>query len=73
MPGLDKTGPQGNGPMTGRAQGLCRQDGNGGRRGRGPATGNGQGRRRGLRCGMRNRFGHKAMTGSSQLRPANEE
>ncbi len=78
MPGFDQTGPQGNGPMTGGARGLCRQAENGGRRGRGPAaTGNkmgkGQGRGNGLRCGMQNRFGRRNMFGPSQPLPSDEK
>jgi hypothetical protein len=59
--------------MTGWAQGLCRQAGNGARRFQGAAMGKGQGRGRGLKCGMRNRYGQKAMAGSNYLRPVDEE
>lgn len=41
MPGLDSTGPRGQGPMTGRGMGFC----GGGGRGRGGGYGRGWGRR----------------------------
>ena len=44
MPGFDNSGPMGNGPMTGRAQGLCNPAGTG-------AMGNQYGYGRGMRCG----------------------
>ena len=49
MPGYDQTGPRGDGPMSGKAQGMCgvaRFD----RR---------QEQRGGYRCGMGNRFGRR--------------
>lgn len=61
MPGYDQTGPRGDGPMSGVAQGMCgaarfdrRQEQRGG-------FGQGRGRRqgRGYRCGMGNRFGRR--------------
>ena len=48
MPGLNKQGPEGNGPMSGRQQGMCRRTDElslGGRR-----DGQGQGRGMGGRC-----------------------
>lgn len=71
MPGRDRTGPMGKGPMTGRAAGLCADientgdAGPGGRRGlrRG---GRGQGR------GRRNRNHATGMTGG-QSRPGEQE
>ena len=54
MPGGDKTGPEGNGPMTGRKLGLCKGNdspgfkaeprGSANRRGRGLGNGNGRGK-----------------------------
>jgi hypothetical protein len=56
MPQGDRTGPQGQGPKTGRGQGKCNpkggtpapqgQDGMGAGRGQGKGRGSGQGRRR---------------------------
>lgn len=60
MPGMDGTGPNGNGPMTGRGMGLCGGNARGGfagfagRGGRG--CGNGFGRRRGAGFGGGFRF-----------------
>ena len=53
MPGKDKTGPEGTGPLTGRGAGSCKQDFNGVRaiagRGRGgEPRGGGRGAGRGL-------------------------
>lgn len=73
MPGFDRTGPEGNGPMTGRGQGSCRQAEYGGRRGQGQTAGKGQGRGRGRRCGMGNRFGQNRMFGPSQALPSDEK
>lgn len=73
MPGLDKAGPRGNGPMTGRAQGLCRQNNEGGRQNDGSAMAKGRGQGRGLRCGMGNRFGKRGRFGPNQTNPIDEE
>ena len=48
MPGMNRTGPEGLGPMTGRKMGLCGSAG-------GAAVGRGMGR--GIGRGMRNGFG----------------
>ena len=47
MPGLDKTGPGGRGPMTGGNRGLCRGMGGAGFGGSGRGQGGGFGLRRG--------------------------
>ena len=73
MPGLDKTGPQGNGPMTGRAQGTCRQGNFGRRQSDGSAFGRGRGQGGGFRCGMGNRMGRRNSFGPNQPRPIDEE
>ncbi len=73
MPGLDKTGPQGNGPMTGRAKGSCRQGNYGGPQSDGFAPLRGRGQGRGLRCGMGNRRGRRNNFGPNQPRPIDEE
>lgn len=59
MPGFDKTGPQGAGPMTGGGRGACRQNdqsgagmGGGCGQGRGRCAGNGGGRGLGRGKGM---------------------
>lgn len=60
MPGLNQTGPSGNGPMTGRGRGLCATDriayrgpvSNNTSRGRGAGYGRGRGLRRCLRLGF---------------------
>ena len=60
MPGLNQTGPSGNGPMTGRGRGLCAPDrtayrgpvSNNTGMGRGAWYGRGRGFRRGLRRGF---------------------
>ncbi|MFC1611726.1 DUF5320 domain-containing protein [Myxococcota bacterium] len=69
MPGGDKTGPLGDGPMTGRAAGICNDDpmpsqanpAFGG--GRGFGRGRGGGRRMGWRHGRRGR-GSRGYAGS---------
>ena len=62
MPGFDQTGPQGDGPMSGRAQGICgtaRSDNMSETSGfYGQGRGRGQGR--GFRCGRGNRFGRRS-------------
>lgn len=68
MPGGDRTGPMGNGPMTGRAMGNCAQPverenienqrpGFGRGFGMGMARGAGFGMGRGMRCGFGRRGG----------------
>lgn len=50
MPGFDRTGPTGMGPMTGGARGFCNPYGRTlGRGGFGPGMGRGRGRGRGFR------------------------
>lgn len=64
MPGGDKTGPEGSGPMTGRKLGLCKGNDSAGfsvaRRGvafgQGRSLGHRNGRGRGMRNGNRGRF-----------------
>ena len=53
MPGRDKTGPTGQGPMTGRGTGMC---GGGMGGGFGNGFGMGSGRRAGCRGGFRKGF-----------------
>ncbi|MCK5686740.1 DUF5320 domain-containing protein [bacterium] len=63
MPGRNRTGPQGEGPMTGRGAGLCNGNsgaGNGMGRGRGLGLGRGQGRGRGNGMGFGNGFGNNS-------------
>ncbi len=74
MPGLDKTGPLGNGPMSGRAQGRCLSDRPGRQQEQG-GFGQGRGRKRGngFGCGMRQRFGRGAAFNQSQPLPINDE
>ena len=73
MPGLDQTGPQGNGPRTGRGQGLCRQAEYGGRPGQNPAAQNRKGRGKGPGRKMGNRFGRRSVFGPGQMLPSDEE
>ncbi len=61
MPGFDRTGPWGSGPMTGGRRGLCASRSTGGNwfgRGRGSGRGMGSGRGRGF--GMGRGFGRSA-------------
>ena len=63
MPGFDQTGPRGDGPMSGKAQGMwCA--GRSGRR-QEESGGYGQGKSRGwgrgFRCGIGNRFGRRGV------------
>lgn len=56
MPGMDKTGPGGAGPMTGAGRGICATDHEGVIRrflGRGRGLGRGLGRGRGAGLGLR--------------------
>jgi len=58
MPNFDKTGPNGQGPMTGRSDGPC-ASGYGRGSGRGLGRGLGRGFANGIGRGMRNFFGRK--------------
>ena len=74
MPGFDKTGPLGDGPMSGRAQGMCRSSRSGRQTERSGGYGLGRGRRqgRGFKCGMGNRFGRQGI-GPNRTQPFNDE
>lgn len=65
MPGLDRSGPMGNGPMTGGARGLCnrRQPGYIPSPGAGFGYGRAMGMGRGRRCG----FGARWMRGGREF------
>jgi hypothetical protein len=67
MPGFDRTGPAGMGPMTGWGRGLCGSRGNygGGQRfwGFGPGSGRGWGR------GWRHRYWETGMPGWGRMYP----
>jgi len=52
MPGFDRTGPQGFGPMTGGARGLCNPSGANAAYGRGYGLGRGMAYGRGFRGGF---------------------
>jgi hypothetical protein len=66
MPGFDKTGPQGQGPMTGRGMGRCRK-------GRGMGMRMGFGRYRGFGRGLGSYFGWNApQTKEEQLEDLND-
>ena len=75
MPGFDQTGPRGNGPMSGKGQGMCGTA----RSGRmqedfgGFGQGRGRGRGRGFRGGMSNRFGRRVGTGPQGTDPRDNE
>lgn len=83
MPGLNKQGPDGAGPMTGRQRGMCRRTENqslggyGSGRGRGMGMGRGSGQGRNLQPGRR--FDQNAETqstrdaGSEELRDLKEQ
>ena len=58
MPDFDKTGPQGQGPMTGRGMGPCAVPA--GRQGKGRGMGMGFGRCRGYGRGLGRYFGWNA-------------
>ncbi len=75
MPGFDKTGPLGDGPMSGRAQGVCRSAHSGRQMERAGGYGLGRGRRqgRGFRCGMGNRYGRQGAQGPNRTQPFNDE
>lgn len=62
MPGFDQTGPGGDGPMSGRAQGMCRAARSGSMLATagGYSQGRGRGQGRGFRCGRGNRFGRRS-------------
>lgn len=55
MPGRDKTGPMGAGPMSGRALGFCANS-EGAGKSFSPGQGRGLGRRRGFGRGLGRRF-----------------
>ena len=75
MPGFDQTGPRGDGPMSGKAQGMC----GAARSGRAPqesggyGQGRGRGRGRGFRCGKGNRFVRRAGVGPQWTEPRENE
>jgi len=58
MPGFDRTGPMGAGPMTGGARGLCNPATAGAVRAYGGSYGYGYGRGMGFRRGFRGRGGY---------------
>ena len=65
MPGFNHTGPRGDGPMSGKVQGICdaarsgrMQEASGGYN-----QGRGRGRGRGFRCGWGNRPGRRGGVG----------
>ncbi|MGI9535884.1 MAG: DUF5320 domain-containing protein [Desulfocapsaceae bacterium] len=68
MPGFDKTGPSGNGPMSGKAQGMCRSARTSRQQEQSGGYGQGKGRRQGsgFRCGMGNRFGRQGTSGPNR-------
>ena len=72
MPGFDKTGPQGLGPMSGKPQGNCRTARSEMSREPGVGYGQGRGRRqgRGFGCGVKNRLGRRNCWGSNQTQPS---
>ena len=61
MPGFDQTGPRGDGPMSGRARGICRSTRTDDRQVQGAGFGQGRGRRqkRGFRYGAGNPGGRR--------------
>jgi len=61
MPGMDRTGPNGQGPLTGRQRGLC---GN---------NNTGTGRGRGFGMGRRNGFGNRFGFGNNQPVQLNQQ
>ena len=69
MPGRNRTGPMGQGPMTGRAMGSCADDAAPGIGGFGRGMGCGMGRGRGGR-GQRNRFWATGLTGMQRAAAA---
>jgi hypothetical protein len=73
MPGRDKTGPAGEGPMTGRGAGLCADSADNTESAPDiPAVGRGLGRQqrnRGRGQGRRRRFGANGLSGSIQTGP----
>ena len=75
MPGFDQTGPNGKGPMSGKAQGMCRAARFG--RTQEELGGCGQGRGRGwgggFRCTMGNRFGRRSGAGPQWPEPSENE
>ena len=75
MPGFDQTGPRGDGPMSGKAQGMWRVAGTGGAQERygGCGQGRSRGRGRGFGCGMGNRFGRRGVVGLRWTEPLENE
>lgn len=73
MPGYDQTGPQGDGPLSGRVQGRCSaRFGRAQRESGDYAQGRGRRQHRGSRCGIRNRFGHQG-SAPNGAQPINQE
>ncbi len=75
MPGFDQTGPRGDGPMSGKAQGMCgaARYGRAVQESGGHGQGRGRGRGRGFRCVMGNRFGRRAGAGPQWAEPPEYE
>ena len=75
MPGFDKTGPSGDGPMSGKAQGMCRPARIGRQQEQPDGYGQGRGRRQGrtFQCGRRNRFGCQGGPGFNRPQPSRGE
>ena len=75
MPGFNKTGPLGDGPMSGKAQGMCRPARSGRQQEQAGSCGQGRGRRQGrtFRCGMGNRFGRQGALGPYRSQPFKNE
>jgi len=75
MPGFDKTGPSGDGPMSGKAQGICRSARSGRQQEQSGGYGQRKGRRqdRTFRCGRGNRFGRQGTPGPNRPQPFKDE
>ena len=75
MVGFDQTGPRGNGPMSGKAQGVrgAARFGRTQEESGGYGQGRGRGRGRGCRCGMGNRFGRRTGVGRQWPEPGENE
>ncbi len=75
MPGFDQTGPRGDGPMSGKAQGMCgtARYGRAVQESGGHGQGRGRGRGRGFRCVMGNRFGRRVGVGPQWAEPRENE
>ncbi len=74
MPGFNRTGPQGNGPMTGRRMGYCADNENqsGGFFGRGGRFGMGRGSRGGFGMGRRGNLDNNIIDSSEKSSLENE-